>query len=76
MEFEVGQAVEEFYSDSHKWVSTYLILQVDYVGRVVEALCLGESEDHGYTGGHIVKFPFTVFTDPPESYWKVNEKSV
>ena len=77
MQFEAGQTVEEFYCEDDRWVSTYLILQVDYVGRVVEALCLGESEiDHGYVGGSIVEFPFHVFEHPPESYWKVNEKSL
>jgi len=77
MPFEAGQTVEEFYSEDHRWVSTYLILQVDPLARVCEVLCLGESEiSHGYIAGSIVEFPFTVFTEPPESYWKVNEKSV
>ena len=32
--------------------------------------------DHEFNPGDILKFGFNVFTDPPDTYWKIHEKSV
>ena len=79
IQLKPGQTVEEFYCDglADDWVSTYLILEINMVSQIIKVLCLGESEyDHGYNPGDICEFPFSVFTEPPETYWTVDGKRI
>ena len=83
MQLEPGQTVEEFYCEesscSHpdNWVSTYLILEINMIKEIIKVLCLGETEEDVGTGpGDICEFPFSVFTEPPETYWTSDGKRI
>lgn len=83
IQLETGQTVEEFYCEESRrhyaddWVSTYLILEVDMIKKVVTVLCLGEAQtEHSYNPGDIVGFPLCVFTEPPDTYWTSDGKYI